>query len=145
VSSQDVQDKSATSGTEVTTASEETDDSARNSTSSKTSSPCDVIRKGKTLAQYVSEWLQFTKQKLLFTFGDCQVDGVKGTITCLKCNHKPYNAVDKSSGGWKPSGFQNHVKFTHREIFDPDNDKAAPGIPLKKIKCQQKISFYYEF
>jgi len=98
----------------VAMASEETDDLASNPTTSTSSSPSEVIRKGKTLAQYVSEWLKYTKQKLLFTFGDCQVDGVKGTITCLKCNHKPYNAVDKSSGGWKASGFQNHVKFTQK-------------------------------
>lgn len=94
--------------------------SSCNSGSSQSVAVGEVVRKGKTLSQYLSCWLDRTDYKPLLTIEDCLVDNVACTISCKRCvGVKVFKGSADSTGCWKISTFQTHVKLYHSEVFDP--------------------------
>lgn len=95
--------------------------------------PGDVVRKGKTLAEYIGKWLANTKYRLLYSLQDFKVDGRTSQITCLKCLVKPFKAHIDSNEGWKVSSFIRHVTTTHLELFDPDSPSNQLSLKYLRV------------
>ncbi len=70
-----------------------------------------LIRKGKTLHEYVMKWFKTTRQlvekQISYLPSDCEIIAKSSSIKCLKCDSIIKTAVD-DNGFWKISRFVSH-------------------------------------
>ncbi len=100
-----------------------------NSTNAETnasSSLQKIIKKGKSLDQYVKNWMDGTKLCLDYSFSDCSIEDENSTITCTKCKVRPFNGSVRGVNGWKITTFVTHLKKFHSGKNENVNDDTEP-------------------
>lgn len=91
-----------------------------------------VLRKGKTLAEYLFSWLEKTQYDIKYDASQCQIDLINPRITCTACNiRKPFQ-VYEANGCWKLAvNFLNHLKTCHKSV--PATGAQPNVTPANKI------------
>ena len=99
-----------------------------------------VLKKKKTLSQYVNHWLKNTKMKVSDDYVDegYTVDDFKSTIQCIApgCEKLyPFRASVDVYDGWKVSTFVRHVQLVHlsKQSIDPKNGTIPTNNLTKSI------------
>ena len=68
-----------------------------------------LLKKGKTLSEYLFDWLSRTKFSTEYARSDCKIDLALGTMKCTACNLKHIFKVYDANGCWKlPNHFIGH-------------------------------------
>ena len=84
---------------------------AASATEDEAAVPAPLIRKGRTLHDYVMKWFQTTKmlveKQIAYLPTDCKIIAESSSIKCLKCDVILKTGVDEY-GGWKISHFVGH-------------------------------------
>jgi hypothetical protein len=90
-----------------------------------------LIKRGKTVDQYLFDWLERTKYAIQYDRSKCQIDLVSGIIRCI-CNlRKTYKMYSHSvsnydDGYWKlPSPFIEHLRTYHKK----EETMTVPTLP----------------
>ncbi len=94
------------------------------------SSEGEIKRKGRTLDQYLRNWLIVTKLKLDFDPTDWEIRDRGCSIVCKRCKNRPFKVTVDSRGGWKPSSFMGHLSSAHVSHDNHDNGTAQSRTPL---------------
>lgn len=74
-----------------------------------------VLRKNKTLKQYIENWFVTTKKKLNVAKEDFSIVNNNG-IVCTRCNPRAFKSSVDDNGGWRPSSYLNHLRITHEIV-----------------------------
>ncbi len=98
------------------------DNNATQNSSTSSGSNTDIVRKRKTLHQYLVNWRSVTKHKLNFLASDWEIKDRGNSVVCKKCNNRPFTVTADSHGGWKASSFINHLISAH---VVPENELAS--------------------
>ena len=72
-----------------------------------------AVRKGKTLRQYIENWLLATKLKLSVTSADFDI--IEDKIKCTKCSNRPFKVSGDERVGWKICSYMNHLRLAHQK------------------------------
>ena len=117
---------------------------AASATEDEAAVPAPLIRKGRTLHDYVMKWFQTTKmlveKQIAYLPTDCKIIAESSSIKCLKCDVILKTGVDEY-GGWKISHFVgHHLPRFHKIAPEPQETNSHqpvmdPTRVLNTVPC----------
>jgi hypothetical protein len=92
-----------------------------------------LMRKGKTLADYLFSWLEKTQYDIAYDSSQCQIDLIRPRFTCTACKiRKPFQ-VYEANGCWKlATNFVNHLKMCHRSVPETGAEPNVTPAPANE-------------